>query len=70
MITLAINKCKCGDEQMFHIDDSEECVIVGCGCTEYVEVCEFCEGDGMKRELDMETGTWVEVIGRECICQF
>lgn len=70
MLLLQEKMCTCGDEESLHIDNSDQCVMIDCGCTEFEEVCEFCGGDGVKREVEEGTGAIVEVPGEECICQF
>lgn len=62
--------CTCGDSTDMHVDGVEQCFVIGCGCSEFEETCEFCGGDGVKHEVEEGTGALVEVAGEECVCQF
>lgn len=62
--------CTCGEIEDMHVNGCEQCFVPDCGCSEFEEVCEFCGGDSVKREVEEETGALVEVAGEECVCQF
>ncbi len=50
--------CVCGDSEAMHVDGSEQCFVVDCGCREFVEACSHpnLEHDKNGREVCSDCG--------------